>query len=219
MAGLLRETLDRGLAAFVANRLALLAVLVLGGVLLGSYYQLPTVRAALDAFAVWKNGLGLWYPVLAFPLIGGLLPLGLIWWMRGEVPTRRSILVVLLFWPERGLEIHFLYAGLTVWFGTGTDTMTVLAKTAVDMFLYSALWALPVYLLALAAGRGEAPWALVRSVSFWRERYLPGLLANWMLWIPAVLMIYSLPVGLQLPVQNLFMVIWVLVASLIATKR
>ena len=60
--------------------------------------------------------------------------------------------------------------------------------------------------------------ALVRSSTFWRDRYLPGILANWILWIPAVLMIYRLPAGLQLPVQNLFLVIWVLVAALIARR-
>ena len=210
----LRLALGQAGRAFRSNLPAMAAVLILGTASLSSYALIPAVRQALDAFALWKDGLGLWYPVLMFPLVGGLIPA----LVPGRWPRGRDWCVMFGFWAERGLEIHFLYLGLGALVGTGTDIGTILIKTALDMFVYSAAWALPVYLLALAWAAGEAPLVLVRSSSFWRDRYLPGILANWILWIPAVLMIYSLPAGLQLPVQNLFLVIWVLVAALIARR-
>jgi hypothetical protein len=197
--------------AFRTNLPAMAAVLVLGTLVLTSYALVPAVHQALDAWAAWTGSLGLWYPILAFPLVGGLIPV----LVTGRWPRGRAWAVILGFWPERGLEIHALYAGMGAVIGTGRDAGTILTKTALDMFVYSAFWALPVYLLVLAWAGGERPLALVRTAAFWRDRYLPGLLANWMLWIPAVLMIYSLPPGLQLPVQNLFLVIWVLVAAVI----
>ena len=47
--------------------------------------------------------------------------------------------------------------------------------------------------------------------NWYQKRILPVLIANWAIWIPAVAMIYSLPVALQLPVQNLILCFWVLI--------
>ena len=215
----LRQALGQAGSAFKANLPAMAAVLILGTVVLTSYALVPAVHQGLDAFAVWKDRLGLWYPMLVFPLVGGLVPALVTGLLTGTWPRGRDWGIIAAFWPERGLEIHFLYLGMGATIGTGTDVGTILAKTAFDMFGYSAFWALPVYLLVLAWAAGERPLTLIRTSAFWRERYLPGIIANWVLWIPAVLMIYSLPAGLQLPVQNLFLIIWVLVAGLLAAGK
>jgi hypothetical protein len=213
--GLVADVAARTAASFRTNLPGLVAVLVIGGVVVGGYAWVPAIHAALEAWSALTGRLGLWYAPLSFLIIGGLLPTLIMAWRRGRAPIRREWTVMALFWPERGLEVWALYTGLGHLFGTDTNWATVAAKTAFDMCLYSPLWALPVYLLVVAWSVGDRPLMLLRSSAFWRERYLPGLMANWLLWIPGVLMIYSLPAGLQLPVQNLFMVVWVLIASLI----
>jgi hypothetical protein len=44
------------------------------------------------------------------------------------------------------------------------------------------------------------------------------LLANWGVWIPTVAAIYALPVGLQLPMQNLALCLWSLMLAFMTGK-
>jgi len=39
-------------------------------------------------------------------------------------------------------------------------------------------------------------------------RYLPMLIAGWLVWIPTVMLIYLFPLPLQLPFQNIILCFW-----------
>ena len=216
---LLHDTLHRGVAAFRQNVTGMAIIVILGLLILGSYATLPQVRNSLDQLAAWKTNVGWIFPTCSMALVAGLIPVALRYAITRQTPPWRCVAVIGLYWPYRGVEIDLLYRGLGTLIGNDAAVGTVALKVVIDMSLYVPFWALPLYLLVMAWQQGESPLALVREARFWRERYLPGVLTNWLLWIPAVAIIYALPPGLQLPVQNLFMVIWIFIVEVIARRE
>ncbi|MEL7088826.1 MAG: Mpv17/PMP22 family protein, partial [Planctomycetota bacterium] len=108
-----------------------------------------------------------------------------------------------------------------VWFGQGSDPGTLAKKILVDMGVYCPVWAVPSAVFAYAwAEKGFSltrTLAPIRRLGFrgWFGRdVLPVMISNWSVWVPAVCVIYCLPLALQLPVQNLVLCFWSLLLVL-----
>jgi hypothetical protein len=54
---------------------------------------------------------------------------------------------------------------------------------------------------------------------FWGTKILPVLITNWAFWIPMVSIIYCFPAELQLPLAILAVTIWVLLLSILTSKK
>lgn len=59
-------------------------------------------------------------------------------------------------------------------------------------------------------------WALVRTRKFWRREVPQSIIACWMVWLPAVTLIYCLPGSLQIPLFVLVSCFWSLIFQLMA---
>ena len=86
-------------------------------------------------------------------------------------------------------------------------------------FLYSPPWATPSVLAAYNWKDCNFSftrwWPLVSCRHFWLWRVPENLVSGWMVWIPAVSMIYILPASLQIPLFNIVLCFWSLVLTLI----
>jgi hypothetical protein len=117
------------------------------------------------------------------------------------------------------MEIDLLYRVQARVFGEGASWDVLLPKLAVDQFLCSALWAVPSFLVVarwIDCGRDPGRTRAVLGRRFWRETYPTVLVVNWIVWFPAVAVIYSLPAGLQFPLFSLVLSFFVLVVTLLA---
>ncbi len=45
------------------------------------------------------------------------------------------------------------------------------------------------------------------------DRVIPLMIANWVVWIPAVSLIYLFPLPLQLPLMNIILALWCLILT------
>jgi hypothetical protein len=129
----------------------------------------------------------------------------------------KRILWTSAFWAWRGMEIDLFYRIQGALFGNGNDVRTLATKLAVDQFVYSALWAIPCYVLFMR-WLDLGSWARVRKSiddSFWRRTYLPVLFTNWLVWIPAVTLVYSLPAALQFPLFSIVLSFYVLLVTVL----
>ncbi|MDZ4288185.1 MAG: hypothetical protein U0984_09510, partial [Prosthecobacter sp.] len=107
-------------------------------------------------------------------------------------------------------------------FGTGNDVATLAAKVAIDQFVYSTFWAVPTYVFALRWIDLDCSWSLTRASldrHFWTHTCPTILLTNWLIWIPAVALIYSLPAPLQFPLFSVVMCFFILMVTLLASAR
>src|SRR5690606_9467464 len=106
----------------------------------------------------------------------------------------RELAFYLLFWGYKGLEVDALYRFQGFVFGSEASAAVIGAKVAFDQFVYNPLWAAPSQTLAFAwkdAGFSAEGLRMRLRESSLRGSVLVVLLATWVVWIPAVAIIYS----------------------------
>ena len=99
-------------------------------------------------------------------------------------------------------------------FGTALDVRTIAIKTVCDQLIMVPLFGMVNVVLFYVWREGGYSFSKLLSrlgKGWYQKLVLPVLIANWVIWIPAVAMIYCLPLALQLPVQNLILCFWVLI--------
>ncbi len=212
-----------GLDAARRNRRAGVALWIFGCLIVAAYYYLPAAQRCLEQIAGWKTQFGYLFSGISTGLFGGLLP-SLIQRLPAAdrppaEPASRAVSNT-LFWALKGLEIDWLYRTQAWLFGDRAEWGTVAIKTAVDQLIYVPLFGLVNVILFYRwrqAGYRFATFRRDLGQHWYRDWVLPVLIANWLIWIPAVLVIYSLPTALQLPVQNLILCFWILLLTFLTT--
>ncbi len=186
------------------------------------YFSTPEVRAVLDELGAFKRRWGYLYSAGATALCGGLVPY-LMLLGRGRVPPRQrwqQLVFYVLFWLWKGVEVDALYRGQALAFGDNGGAFVIAAKTGLDQFVYNPLWAAPTQVLCFLWK--DAGFSLAGLRQRLRERSLAMrsvviLLSTWVVWIPAVAVIYSIPSPLQIPLFNLVLCFWSLLLTFVVS--
>lgn len=206
----LKNTLIPGL---VLQIFALIILLV--------YFFVPGAAIYFDFFGALKNQYGFGYSFVATALFGGLIPF-IYLCLSGKLVKGASILAVgifyCLFWGLKGVEVDLFYRLQSVWFGVGNDVPTLAIKVAVDQFIYSAFWAAPTITLSylwMEAGFSVRAWWQALDKQYLTRTLPTVIVSNWLVWIPAVSIIYAMPNQLQIPLFNLVLCFWVLLLAVL----
>ena len=195
-------------------------------VLLG-YEHVPPVRSALERLSAWRGeqalAVSLGFAALTTTLAGAVLPAAVQRLRPGvECDTPAGFAWLVCFWAVAGLQVDLLYRGLDALLGDGRSVAVVAGKVALDMFVYCALFAMPETVLAYGYKEAGFSWQRFRCRhhgplnAWYRREVFPLLCSCWAVWIPAVCVIYLLPLPLQLPMQNVVLAFWCLVLGLLA---
>lgn len=212
------------LAALKKNLLPGLVLQLFAASILVTYFFVPTAKPLFTLFGELKQTYGFGYSFIATALFGGLIPFLYLLLSKNLSPNRNILgllVFYILFWGLKGMEVDLFYRLQADWFGTGSDVKTIATKMAVDQFLYSALWAAPsitiVYLwMEYNWNLAEAKKAMTKEF-FWVK--IPTvILSNWLVWIPAVCVVYAMPGELQIPLFNLVLCFWVLLLAVLNKK-
>ncbi|HTF98114.1 MAG TPA: hypothetical protein VL995_18400 [Cellvibrio sp.] len=187
------------------------------------YFFVPASQPVFTWFGTLKAQYGYAYSFFATALFGGLIPFLYLWWNKAFV--NRSLFGLLmfyvLFWGIKGMEVDLFYRFQADWFGHGGDWQTVLTKMAVDQFLYSALWAAPgitIIYLWMESGWNISRWREAMDREFFCVKIPTVILSNWLVWIPAVCVVYAMPAELQIPLFNLVLCFWVLLVAVLSRR-
>ena len=210
-------------AVFRENRLPCLVLNLLVLALVGSYYAVPQAAALWQAVGDFKLRWSFGFSLVSTVFAAALLPTLVQGWM-GRLPARgrlKRLALLALFWGWRGMEIDLFYQVQGWLFGHGNDLGTLLIKVAVDQFVMSPLWFVPTVLIALRWVEFGGSWARTRASldrEFWRRTCPTVMVANWLVWIPALALIYSLPAALQFPLFSGVMCFFILILTLLARR-
>ena len=186
---------------------------------LGAYYQHDSTRAALNRLVAFRGEVGVIFPVLSTAFFGGILPA--LYFSRrrstGVHFTWAQAAALTVFWGYKGFEIDLFYRMLARFVGTENDVATIAIKTSIDEFIYCPLLAVPVTVLFydwVGAHFDTRVWvADIRRPGWFARKVLPLLISNFWVWVPTVCIIYALPTGLQLPLQNLVLCFYTLLVA------
>jgi hypothetical protein len=189
------------------------------------YYFAPGVADALRGLTALRDRMGVGYSILATALFGGLIPwiyLRLLPATRSRYDGRQGAALV-IYWAAKGIEVHLLYATMATLLGNAPTVGTVLAKSAIDQLVYCPLWAVPTmwagYQFIEHRFKFGPVWQRMRQPGWYAQAVLPVLIANFGVWAPTVILIYTLPVPLQLPMQNLVLCFFTLMMAHLSRHR
>eukprot|EP01087_Luapelamoeba_hula_P001547 TRINITY_DN1125_c0_g1_i2.p2 TRINITY_DN1125_c0_g1~~TRINITY_DN1125_c0_g1_i2.p2 ORF type:complete len:169 (-),score=20.63 TRINITY_DN1125_c0_g1_i2:97-603(-) len=130
-------------------------------------------------------------------------------------------LFFVVFWMERGVEVDAFYQFQAWLWGDDAKPATIIKKVLFDQFVYTVFLAAPVNMLAFLWKDSHFSWPLMRAeldLSFLTFRYPSGLVTGWLVWIPAVSLVYLLPSPLQIPLFNLVLCFFVLLLTFVSER-
>lgn len=211
-------------AAFRQNRLPCVLLNLLVICLVASYYLWPAVAGVWEQAGDFKTRWSWLFSFASTAVSAAMLPFA-IQAMMGTLPPDhrlKSFLLLTAFWGYRGMEIDLLYRCQGFLFGHGNDPATLAMKVAVDQLIYSPLWAVPTYVIALRWIDFGCSWSRTRASldrRFWTHTYPSILATNAIVWIPAVTLVYSLPGPLQFPLFSVIMCFFVLLVTVLARGK
>ena len=194
---------------------------VLVALLVASYYLMPQVASAWAAVAEFKIRWSYLFSAVATGIAAAVLPF-LVQRAMGTLPAGRGWTQVgwlALFWGYRGIEVDLFYKAQGWLFGAGHDAGTLVLKVIMDQFIYTVIWAAPSYVIMLRWLEMDRSWSRTLASldrRFWLHTYPTVMVTNWLVWIPTVTLVYSLPLPLQFPLFTVVMCFFVLIVTLLA---
>jgi len=212
-------------AAVRANLLPGLLLQGLMAAFLFAYFTHEGTRNFLSVVAGVKQEAGLAFAFFSYVVAAAVLPelLRIVFFQSGR-PTRgnlRSFLAAAPAWGLMGIVVDVFYRYQAAWFGDGATLASVVPKVIVDQFVFSPFFSNPVmigYFTLCAEGFRRSAWKNVLRPGFFVEKVVPVMVAGWMIWIPGVSVVYSMPQLLQIPVAVIIQCFWVLVFTTIGER-
>lgn len=190
-----------------------------------AYYRNPTFAGWLDQLAHFKQRHDLGFIVGAGILAGALLPeLFLIFFFqKGKLNRQnfRNLAFTVPTWAIDAVLVDLMYRANMIWFGDIVSAPVVFAKICVDQLGYNPFFAAPAEVLVYEWKNDGFSVASVKRVFSWkhyRDKIVPTLLATWVMWVPLMAIIYSLPYPLQFPLFSLALTFWVLLLTYMTNR-
>jgi hypothetical protein len=214
--GFFHDVVRLGWGGAKANVRPGIVLWIVGSVIVAGYYLFPPIRDFCNQIGVIKDRYSPGIVIASSALFGSLIPylFQVIFLHRERRQPFRRVPGLLLFWGIHGWQVDWLYRLQSMIFGDDQKVTTLVQKTLVDQFVWAPLLAVPQVLLAYLFIENDYSLSRTRA-ALQRKSYLaraiPLTIANWAVWIPAVTLVYLLPLSLQLPLQNLILSLWCLI--------
>ena len=194
-----------------------------------AYLCHPDSRHAFEALALLRSSWGLLFSFLGTAFGSAILPELLRPILPSsansgqEVPELGSrLLFGIPFWGLIGMQVDLFYRLQYNLFGPSDSGGVIVKKVLVDAFIYCPLLAIPqvvcIFLwrdhgFTFAGFRGHSP------IPFYALKIFPVLMANWMVWIPLICIIYALPTALGIPFFIVAQSFWVMVLTTLSQRE
>jgi len=194
------------------------------GLIVALYFFVPASNSSFAFFAELKQQYGFVYSAISTAIFGGLIPFLYLYFSRGFQAAKSLKLIFafyLVFWAIKGMEVDYFYQFQTYLFGNGNDAKTLTIKVMFDQFVYSAFWAAPSISMIYLWIEHNFNWRETRAAmnqKFFTITLPSNIISNWLVWIPAVSFIYSMPSDLQIPLFDLVLCFWVLMLAVLNKK-
>lgn len=210
--------------AFRRNRVPCLLLNLLALILVVSYYQVPALKETWLAVGEFKTRWSFVFSCVSTLFAAAVFPF-FIQMAMGTLEQAgkwRRLMLGMLFWGYRGMEIDLFYRFQNMLFGDHQDGLTLVKKVLMDQFVITPLWFVPTYVLALRWIDMGGSWSRTKASldrEFWTRTLPTVLVTNWLVWIPALALVYSLPAPLQFPLFTIVMCFFILVATMMTKEK
>lgn len=206
-----------------ANLIPIVLLQCAVGFILWSYFEWPAAHQAFLALADFKARTGYFFAFVAAAFGAAIIPFALQSLQSGS--HRRisgsALAVLVLFWGLIGCLVNAFYAGQAMLWGDNAQLSTLIIKVICDQGLFTPLLATPLVAMVYGLVDAKFQWSKckVRLRGNWYSReVLPLVRMAWLVWIPAVFVIYTLPQDLQFPIQAIIQCLWALLLTVLTDR-
>ena len=212
-----------GVRAARANLVPGLVLQAVAVAVVVAYYRSPGFHALLQHVADWQDRFGIGFTMLTRLVFNGLVPAAFCALVPG-LRLRRpgaAALFGMAWLAFMGANTHVFYNLQAHLWGAEAHWNVVLLKTATDMLVYSPFYASPLVAIAHLWQDHDYSWrATWRQLGpgWYRRIVLPNQVPGWTFWAPGVMILYSMPTDLQLPMSALLGCFWALMCLQIALR-
>ena len=209
--------------AFKKNLLPAICLQTLAITLGLLYYFIPAIETALTSLATFKTSLGITYAIGSTSLFGGIFPFTYLFLTKQiKAKAGQQFMFYVAIWAMIGAIVDVFYGFQNLWFGPEASPQIIIKKMMVDQFIFSAFLTCPIitvaYLWKDQLFDLRKTQRLVNRQLF--TRIIPTtVITNWLVWIPAVCVIYAMPAPLQIPFFNLVLCFFVLLLAVLNRPR
>lgn len=194
-----------------------------------AYFFHPATRNALGALANLRSNWGIFFSFIGTSVSSAICP-ELLRSLFPQIENGKKYLpgigIRLLFgvpfWGLMGIQVDLFYRFQYFLFGPSTSAIVIAKKVFIDAFLYCPIIAVPQAVCAFLwrdhgfTFKGFHPHP---PVHFYALNIFPVLMANWMVWIPIVCIIYALPTALGIPFFIIAQSFWVMVFTTLSARN
>lgn len=218
-----KEAFGKGIQSIKGNLWPILVLQVSAVILVWAYYNYPSVRESLKGLEAIKRQGGVPFAILVGFAAGSIVPetakllTGKVKppydkWLKDALFNGFVIALVAML-----VYLFYEYVQAPLW-GTTPDLATIIKKTATDMGVASPFCF--VYITTLAYVWRNEGFSFKRMVphlkkEFFRRQVLQLMVPCWMVWIPILCCVYSLPQDLQFPISQVAEAAWCLMLALL----
>lgn len=209
--------------SFRANLVPMVVLWCAAAATVLGYYFVPGVAGIFEPLRRWQAAYGWVAAFLNRVIFCGVLPGIFLLTVKSIRPRHPFAIVVAqtLWCGLWGILFDQFFALQAAWFGDDASFATLLLKTAVDQFVWTVLLIAPtnaVFFFWLGRDfsfrRARAEW----PPHYCRDVYIPNLISNWIVWIPAQGIVYAFPLSLQLQISGVIGSFWMLVCLQIGSR-
>lgn len=184
-----------------------------------SYFYIPTTEPFFASLAHLKTTYGIYYSIVSTAIFGGLLPyLIMLFTKQIHFKPIAQLVFYCTLWGSMGLIVDLFYQFQGSLFGNNNDVSTIIKKVVLDQFVYNIIFAAPVTTLCFLYRDNQfrlKPWLKCINRKLFTEEIPILLISTWIVWVPAVSVIYTMPPNLQVPLFNIVLCLFVLIIALL----
>lgn len=179
----------------------------------------------LGKVSALKISIGYPFSFGVYVLFAALMPetLKIIFFQKWKITIQNlyNLIFVGLVFGMMGIITDIFYGYQALWFGEANNLRTLTFKTLVDQGLFgpTANYFLVSIFFLRENGIESGILRKILTAQFALVKVMPVVVAGWCVWIPGVIIVYTMPTALQLPVASLILCFWILIFTFVAEKK
>ena len=218
------ESAHQGWLGAKENLIQGLVIIFFAGVLVAAYYAFASVRIALEGLQTLRNTWGLSFSMLTSAIGAGLIPglyLMLVGKNRSDTRGFLDLLFTCFVWATNMIWVDYFYQFQDWFWGPSATFGIVIAKMLLDQFVFTAF--LSIHHVGIGFRLRDLNYDFAALGRALRDDWIikvtiPMLVNCWLTWIPGTLVVYSLPLPLQVPLMVLIQCFFALEMAFVSSK-
>jgi len=201
-----------------------LVIIFIAALLVAAYYTFSPVRAALVGLQSFRNSWGLAFSMVTSAVGAGVIP-GLYLMAVGKSRRDARGFVDMLFtsfvWATNMIWVDTFYSFQDWFWGPSITLGVIVSKMLLDQFVFTPF--LSIQHVALGFRLRDLNYDFKTLGSALRDDWvikviIPMMVNCWLTWIPGTLVVYSLPLPLQIPLMVLIQCFFALEMAFVSSK-